>query len=193
VLDIDGDIGEATLKKLEGEFGQLPSTVEAITGGGGRHLFFETPDALIRNSAGKIGPGIDVRGEGGYVIAPPSVHPSGRVYAWGVDSAGELAQAPAWLLAKANGHNGNGNGRIGPTPPETWCALIHDGVSEGARNDSLARLTGLLLRRHIDPQIVAELVAAFNDARCQPPLSLEEVRTIVNSICAREMKRRGVS
>ena len=37
------------------------------------------------------------------------------------------------------------------------------------------------------------LVAAFNDARCQPPLSLEEVRTIVNSICAREMKRRGVS
>lgn len=52
----------------------------------------------VRNSAGKIAPGIDVRGDGGYVLAPPSIHPTGRRYEWSVDCASALATAPAWLL-----------------------------------------------------------------------------------------------
>lgn len=97
VLDVDQPNGPASLEELEGLFGPLPETREQRTGGGGRQLFFRWPEGRdIRNSAGKIGPGLDVRGDGGYVILPPSGHPSGGRYAWTAQA--KLAEAPAWLL-----------------------------------------------------------------------------------------------
>src|SRR5262245_47562561 len=79
-LDIDGEAGAATLAALERYHGPLPVTVEAVTPRG-RHLVFRLPpNVVVRNSAGKIGPGIDVRGTGGYIVAPPSVHPCGTRY-----------------------------------------------------------------------------------------------------------------
>src|SRR5437870_12189799 len=66
VLDIDGDDGEAELRKLEAAYGALPSTVEVITARG-RHLYFKMPAHPVPCSVGKIAPGIDVRGDGGYV------------------------------------------------------------------------------------------------------------------------------
>jgi len=194
VLDVDGEKGENALKQLEAEFGQLPPTVESITGGGGRHLFFELPGTTVRNSTSKIGSGIDIRGEGGYVVAPPSIHPSGRAYAWGVDSAGTLAQAPAWLLAKANGHNGNGgagNGRGGPTPPSVWRTMVRDGVDEGARNSTVARLAGHLLRQRVDPLVTLQLLRSWNATSCRPPLDDDELERTVDSICRLEHQRRG--
>src|SRR5215211_2791427 len=75
VLDVDPrEGGDDTLHELESRHGELPATVEALTGGGGRHLYFHSGE-LIRNSAGKVGPGLDVRGDGGYVVVPPSPHP----------------------------------------------------------------------------------------------------------------------
>src|SRR5262245_48614767 len=75
VLDIDGEEGEKTLRELEAQYGALPQTVEAITGKG-RHLYFRwTSGILIRNKQVNPNmPGIDVRGNGGYVLAPPSIH-----------------------------------------------------------------------------------------------------------------------
>jgi hypothetical protein len=185
VLDIDGDEAELELKKLETEHDALPSTVESITARG-RHLFFDWPSQTIRNSAGKVAPGIDIRGEGGYVLAPPSIHPSGRAYCWSVDSGDTFAPAPAWLLSKlgANGH------RIG-TPPAEWRALVRDGVVEGGRNTALTRLAGLLLRQRVDALVALELLTAWNQTRCQPPLEDSEVTTIVDSIARAELKRRG--
>jgi hypothetical protein len=107
VLDIDGDEGEASLRALELRHGRLPPTPEAITGGGGRHLSFKYTGP-VSNSAKKMAPGLDVRGDGGYVVAPPSIHESGRAYAWSVDSVATLPTAPAWLLELA---------RKKPTPP----------------------------------------------------------------------------
>ena len=147
------------------------------------------PDKEVRNSAGKVAPGIDVRGDGGYTLAPPSIHPTGRAYCWSVDSANTFARPPSWLLdkiAEPNGRNGK------PTPPSQWPALVRDGISQGRRNDSLARLAGLLLRRHVDALVAAEIVLAVNDARCRPPLEHDEVIAIIDSIAAREMKRRGI-
>ena len=100
VLDVDGDDGEATLRGLEARQGSLPPTSEVITGNGGRHLWFEYTGP-IPSTAGKIGIGIDTRGDGGYVVVPPSVHPNGRSYSWSVDSAGQIASAPDWLLKLA--------------------------------------------------------------------------------------------
>jgi putative DNA primase/helicase len=97
VLDIDLPEGPAALEEMEDLFGALPPTREQRTGGGGRQQFFLWPEGRgIRNSAGKIGPGLDVRGDGGYVILPPSGHPSGGRYTWTAQA--KLAEAPAWLL-----------------------------------------------------------------------------------------------
>jgi Bifunctional DNA primase/polymerase, N-terminal/Primase C terminal 1 (PriCT-1) len=187
-LDVDGGDAETALRKLEDEHGALPPTVESITARG-RHLYFEWPGKPVRNSAGTVGPGLDIRGDGGYVLAPPSLHPSGRAYCWSVDSAGAFAHAPEWLLAKANGGNGNG----AATSPSAWRDLVRDGVNEGARNGSFARLAGYLLRHRVDPVVALEMLLSWNATRCRPPLDAAEVVSIVDSIAARELKRRGVS
>ena len=95
VLDIDPrNGGRATLANLEQELGCLPPTSETITGGGGSHFLFRAPP--IANIRGSLGPGIDVKFEGGYVVAPPSHHASGGEYAWAsARSPGE--QSPAVL------------------------------------------------------------------------------------------------
>src|SRR5262249_15108592 len=99
VLDVDGDEGEATLRGFETKNGTLPPTVEAITGKG-RHLYWRWPgEREIRNRQVSLDfPGIDVRGNGGYVLAPPSIHPSGRSYSWSVDSSDTFEDAPDWLI-----------------------------------------------------------------------------------------------
>ena len=99
VLDVDvaeGHGGEASLKALEDKHGPMPPTLTAVTGSGGYHLFFRYPAELdVRNSAGKLGAGLDVRGNGGYVVAAPSIHPNGEAYHW-LDEAGAVAELPTW-------------------------------------------------------------------------------------------------
>jgi hypothetical protein len=85
VLDVDGLDAAASLRKLEDRYGTLPETVASITPRGS-HLFFKSENGAVRNSAGAIAPGLDIRGDGGYVVLPPSIHPSGRPYVWSVDS-----------------------------------------------------------------------------------------------------------
>lgn len=105
VLDIDRASegghkadGAPALAALETKHGPLPKTLEARTGSGGRHLYFRTPEGVgTRNTAGKLAPALDTRGDGGYVLAPPSMHASGRRYEW-IDSSAPIADAPAWLL-----------------------------------------------------------------------------------------------
>jgi hypothetical protein len=95
ILDVDGNDGAASLYALEAEHGALPATPEVITARG-RHLWFKYT-VPISCSTGRIGPGIDVRADGGCIMAPPSIHPTGQVYAWWTDSF-DLASAPNWLL-----------------------------------------------------------------------------------------------
>jgi len=104
VVDVDGDLGRASLRQLTSEFGSLPQTITARTGGGGRHFYFRMPpDQEVRSSAGRVASGIDVRGTGGYVVLPPSNHASGQKYSWeprqGPDDL-DPASAPSWLLRR---------------------------------------------------------------------------------------------
>jgi putative DNA primase/helicase len=100
VLDVDGDVGKASLKELKAKHGSLPKTVTVKTGRG-RHLYFRRDGARVGNSVGKAGKGIDVRGDGGYIVAAGSVHASGADYRF-VDGRGldeiKVAFAPDWLL-----------------------------------------------------------------------------------------------
>jgi hypothetical protein len=181
--------GDETLIALERQHGDLPHTVIGLTGGGGRHVLFKYV-AGIRNSAQRrLGAGLDVRGEGGYIVAPPSVHESGRPYAWDVDHHPDdvpIAEAPGWLTDMARTPPKG----EGVTLPESWRRLVADGVGEGARNEAVARLAGHLFRRGIDPFVTLDLCRCWNAQRCRPPLADIEVMTTVNSIAAAEEKRR---
>jgi hypothetical protein len=85
VIDVDPHRGaDDALAALTQAYGPLPSTVESVTGGGGRHLLFQHPGAGVRVPCGAdvLGPGLDIRGDDGYIVAPPSLHRTGRAYAW---------------------------------------------------------------------------------------------------------------
>ncbi len=103
VLDVDAQHeGEQSLTRVVAEHGPLPPTIEASTPSGGRHLFWRWPaSGDVRNSTSRIGPGLDVRGEGGSVTLPPSVLADGRRYRWARNGAAGFADAPAWLVALA--------------------------------------------------------------------------------------------
>jgi hypothetical protein len=100
VIDVDPRHGgNESLKELESAHGALPETMESVTGGGGRHLYFRHPGGSVHNRT-NIEPGIDLRGDGGCIVAPPSIHPSGKRYRWKKGHGpGEIAPAPLpdWL------------------------------------------------------------------------------------------------
>jgi hypothetical protein len=104
-LDIDpAKGGEQTLAALIKKHGALPRTVEQLTGSGGRHLLFKHPGGVLRNGTDRLGPGLDIRGDGGQIVVAPSRHHSGGFYEWQPECAPwetESVEAPSWLLELA--------------------------------------------------------------------------------------------
>jgi len=135
VLDIDEhdpqQSGSDTLADLEAEHGKLPDTVTVLTPTGGRHLYFTTPIA-IRNDAGKrLGPGLDIRGDGGQVLAPPTLHPIGKPYTFeeGFGITDILpADAPDWLIKRLTAEP-----KIDRTRPADGDIFLTDPNSPSAR------------------------------------------------------------
>ena len=180
VLDVDiGHGGDESLLRLEDDYAPLEPTLESLTGGGGRHLYFRHPGHAIGNKVG-FREGLDLRGDGGMVVAPPSIHPSGRAYRWREGRGpGEIAAAPMphWLREIVTGaaeHPGH--------PPSHWRVLVREGVAEGARNATIASLAGHLMWRGVDPDVVLELMLSWNRQRCRPPLPDDEVAATVTSV-----------
>ena len=101
VIDIDGEKGRETISNLESKYGKLPSTLTVNTGKG-KHLYFKYPDRKVKTRKDVFGPGVDVRGEGGYVVGPGSMHASGAIYEF-VNLLEETAIAPEWALEIACG------------------------------------------------------------------------------------------
>lgn len=188
VFDVDPEHGgDRSLKEFEEVHGPLPNTVEAVTGGGGRHIYFAYPGVSIHNRVG-LKPGIDLRGDGGYIVAPPSVHPSGRRYTWKSShhpNSTPLADMPSWLVnlvtSKAQ-HGGH--------PLRHWRRLVSQGVEEGQRNSTIASMAGHLLWRGVDAQVVLDLLLCWNAIRCRPPLSEDEVARTVDSITRLHLKHK---
>jgi hypothetical protein len=187
-LDIDPRHGgDESLATLERTNGPLPETWRVLTGGGGEHVLFRAPGELVPNSAQKIAPGIDVRGEGGYIVAPPSRHTSGRNYEISVDHHPDdisLAEPPPWLIALVTVP------ARGRTSKEEWRGLLRSAMPEGQRNDTLARISGHLLAHRIDPYVCLDIILSLNITHCHPPLPEEEIAHIVASITRREFAQR---
>jgi hypothetical protein len=207
VLDVDAKSGGfESLQVLENKYGKLPPTFTVVTGGGGRHYYYKNPKEIdIRNSAGKLGAGLDVRGNGGYVVAPPSLHSSGNKYKKDEGSLGMPTPAPAWLLDlvrqdKATPTAKKKAEKEKEKPEKEQSTLMNSpslialckGVKEGGRNDALTRLAGGLMRYHrgyLDPDLIIQLLFAWNDARCLPPLPRHEVLQVINSIAGAELSK----
>lgn len=98
VLDLDGRDGRNSLALLEAAFGPLPPTITARTGSGGTHMYFLVPRDLHIHNRERVFPGVDVRGEGGVAVAPPSLHSCGSRYEWLDVDVDDPAPAPAWLV-----------------------------------------------------------------------------------------------
>jgi hypothetical protein len=164
--------------------------VEAQTGSGGRHLLLKHPGQRVPNSAGVLGPGLDVRGDGGYIVVPPSLHASGRRYSWdGALHPAHMKPAPMPLwLAERLTQPGRRNGPA--TPGTSISNLVLTGVQEGQRNSSLARLAGHLLRHRVDPYVAFGLLRSWNLQSCRPPLAEAEMMRTIDSIAGAELRRR---
>ncbi len=175
VLDIDPRHGgDETLEALQAQYGKLPETPTVLTGGRGLHFYFRHPGGLVPNSSGMIGKGIDVRGDGGYVIAPQSIHESGNRYLWEVWSRIDqipLAALPDWLLkltasSELRSYPYSDTKRAGGAVPDV--ERLKAGVPEGNRDNQLFRLA-CYLRRLGYSGVQAEPVLLDAAARCQPP------------------------
>jgi hypothetical protein len=178
VVDIDAKHNR-TPEDLGGE---IPPTAVSRTGGGGWHIFFKYPHQHIKNTGGQIfGAGIDIRGDGGYAILPPSSHASGGTYSWEKPfERGAIAEMPDWLLQK-----------IVNAKPDNKPASRDDifaGVSEGMRNDSAAHFTGHFLRKLHENEwntIGWAALKGWNSSN-NPPLEEKELRTVFESIATKE-------
>ncbi len=177
VVDVDIDKG-AKLENLY-ELGikdSLDETLQVRTGGG-IHFYFWYEGAEIKNSASKIAPFIDVRGEGGYVVAPTSTHVSGRRYEF--SKIAEVQAMPSALLDLLNKidnfpQKGNLNGST---------RLVGNEINNGTRNATLTSIGGSLRNRGCEWATIYAALAAENTQKCKPPLSDAEVRSIATSIC----------
>jgi len=184
VLDIDPDKGgEESLRQLETQHAPLPETPTVLSGGGGRHRYFLYPGRLVRTTGGVLGPGLDTRGDGGYIVAPGSLHASGHVYCWEEGKSPKairFAPIPAWLLAlleeaytqKVRAWVGDGRSADHPIPA-------------GERNDVLFKLGCSLRGQGYSEEKIAATLLTTNEQRCDPPLSEEEVKSIVGGIVRR--------
>lgn len=190
VLDVDTkDDGPASLEELTTAYGELPETVEAVTGSGGSHYLF-IHKAGIQNQASQIAKGLDIRGEGGYIVASPSIHVSGKTYEWEVSGhplETNVQEAPEWLLALIQANVGS---KPTAKPVSHWTTILQ-GVGDGQRNHSAASLTGYLLRKNIDPEIAFLLLNGWNQLNDPPMEKTELARTFI-SILNKDLKRAEV-
>lgn len=181
ILDIDIRHG-GSIESVETKFGKLPKTPYTKTGGGGYHFLFKYREGL-RNSAGLLGAGLDVRGKGGYVVAPPSLHTSGKVYSWKLSPSVRLADCPDWMLNVKRDtvritHN------VGSSSKTEYS--IHDTIPVGARNDTLMSKAGGLRRIGYNLEQILQELFELNARACNPPLEEAEIICIAKSAATYE-------
>jgi uncharacterized protein (DUF927 family) len=171
--------GNHSLDKLQAKHGQLPKTAEQITGGGGRHIIYRYSGGAVPKHLAR---GIDLKGDGGYIVLAPSIHASGNRYRWdGVDGREAIldpAEPPRWLTEYITAARYGG--------PAEGKAAAGDRWKEGERNDRLTSMAGAMRRRGDSREAMEAALLAENRRRCDPPLQEAEVRRIAESVASYE-------
>lgn len=179
-LDVDdgqGEDGIATLRAWENEHGELPETCSVVTGRGGLHLYYVV-DEPVGCSVNKDA-GVDIRGDGGYVVAPPSIHPdTGRAYEWEVPPD-ELppARADDNVMEFVRAYGKRERTGVKFTMPKA--------IGKGERNNVLFKAASSLWARGEDEEVILSYLESVNKIRCHPPLAEHEIVNIVRSVTER--------
>ncbi len=165
-LDVDPrHDGDKSLAALVATQGPLTDTLVSATGGGGEHWIYRAPPGVkLRNSEGRLAPGLDVRADGGYIVSPPSVHDvTGQPYKW--NNRIPPVELSGWLLEKLL------NLTAVPTPPlpanNGQPHAIHEGQG---RHRMLLELAGSLRRRGFSPEAILAQLILSNQSLCKPPV-----------------------
>ncbi len=183
LVALDVDVrhgGHESLALLMDEFEILPDTITATTGGGGKHYIFKYTEELCLKNVVGFREGLDIRTQGGMIVAAPSVHSSGREYAWDEGkSPFEMvaAEMPSWLVDEIR--------KVGTkltVKKKAADPALRKKISEGGRNNHLTSLAGALRRKGIGEDGILATLRAENSDRLEPPLDDETVVAIAKSI-----------
>lgn len=188
VIDVDRKNGVDGIASLRALGVDLPCTDVVSTPTGGVHIYYRTKEVVYPCSVGKLGPGLDVRGDRGYVIAPGAETPIGK-YTWRSDLFG-----PEWapaampialsdLILKPARPQRLNNGTISLVR-----SRLNAPIFEGNRNAEFASRIGYLLR-HVSLDETWRIVRHLNDTVTHPPLPERELRRILESINRREARK----
>ena len=185
ILDCDNHKGgDVSLNNLvfDDNSNASVNTLYSLTGNGVHYFYKYTP---LKNSVNKLGQGLDIRGDGGYIVAPPSIHANGRAYEFEHDLP--LIDFPQeWidiLNAPKNRINSNGsNNGNGVHIPPVKNYQVPDSIHDGGRNDALASMAGKMHFDGFSLSSIETVLLIENKRLCSPPLSDDEVRKIARSI-----------
>jgi hypothetical protein len=184
VIDLDVDVeegvdGRDVMAQLEHQHGDLPATLMAVTPRKGVHLYFRHPGKVVRNAVGVL-PGLDVRGDGGYVLLPDS-SVAGNSYVF--EDRSPIAEFPSWLLELlAAQATPSTNGSF------DWAGFITAGAAQGQRDNRMTKFVGHLYGRGLPADEVIALARVLN-ANVKPPLDLQDLQRIVQSIGRAEARK----
>lgn len=177
VVDIDGEIGAKSLIALENIYGKLDAPT--VITGKGKHLYFKMPENTnIKSSVSKIANHIDIRANGGYVVAPPSVHENGHLYTWENFALNQdFPEAPNWLISLIS------NTEKQHSPVSDVLEEISN-APQGQRNNTLYKrsisLIGRAMRENLN---IADIKENIINAAMQSGLSTEEaLKTFDNAL-----------
>ena len=180
VLDIDPkNGGDESLEELIVTHERLPDTREQITGGGGRHILFMHPGGHIQNRQDQsaIAPGIDVKANGDFFVAAPSLHSSGNRYQWdGLEDAG-IAELPVWLKQLLMSKSTTNGQAKSPISSEKF--------TEGRHHGALLSYAGRLRHAGCGSDEILAALLEFNRRLCSPPKNETEVRKLAEDITQR--------
>ena len=174
-LDVDknkGIDGYEVLRDWQNKHGELPETWQSITGRGGYHYFYK--DTITHSNKVGLYEGVDIRGEGGYIVAPPSVHPNGNTYEWEQEPKEyEIAQVDDIVndFFKCEKQRIDSEHKTNFKVPEL--------IPEGKRVDTIVRLIASLRTKGLDDDAIKAAVRVENEKRCNPPLKEKELEKAV--------------
>lgn len=181
VVDVDPRNGaDESLRGLDTAHGPIPETVESLTGGGGRHLFFRHPGGKVANAV--LAPGVELKGDESCVTLPPSLHASGRNYAWCKGRSPwdlQPAKLPAWVLVSlARGSETVQSPRSEPIP-------------RGQRRRRLLQLGAVMRARGTTLEAIEMTLREENERRCDPSWGGTELCRKLGGILSTLRRYRG--
>lgn len=194
VVDVD-PLPDGARNEFASDLEQLSDLLVSagtMTPRGGQHFWFRQPDGIeMRNTTGKIAPGVDTRATGGYVLVPPSVINGTGAYHFMFSFTLEmppnkLAPPPGWILKALDAEK--------PSSPKAEPAQPTDNtIPDGQRNQTLTSIAGALRQSGLSESAIVAALRATNSERCKPPLDDAEVRKIAWSVSRYEPDQSAVA